>query len=151
MSFMRSPDTRSFPLMYAAGGLYSTAGDLYKWDQALYTEKLVSKATLDAIFTPNLSDYGYGWQIEKGALGKVSEAIAADLRRDDRHHPHGDRRCEQIRQDGDRAAQQAGVEAGDHGDGQSGIHRDIETVHDGLIPSSMIRKSGYRFSEKIML
>ena len=35
---------------YAAGGLYSTVGDLYKWDQALYTDGLVSKETLDTIF-----------------------------------------------------------------------------------------------------
>jgi CubicO group peptidase (beta-lactamase class C family) len=51
----------SYP--YAAGGLYSTVEDLYKWDQALYTEKLVKKETLEKIFTPNLGNYGYGWNI----------------------------------------------------------------------------------------
>lgn len=48
---------------FSAGGIYSTVEDLYKWDQALYTEKLVKKATLDKMFTPNLNDYGYGWDI----------------------------------------------------------------------------------------
>ena len=50
---------------YAAGSMYSTTGDLLIWDQALYTEKLVSKKSLDEIFTPYKSGYGYGWSIGK--------------------------------------------------------------------------------------
>ncbi|MDQ6787728.1 MAG: serine hydrolase [Acidobacteriota bacterium] len=50
---------------YAAGAMYSTTGDLLLWDQALYTEKLVSRKTLDEIFTPFKSNYGYGWSISK--------------------------------------------------------------------------------------
>lgn len=50
---------------HAAGALYSTAEDLYLWDQALYTEKLVKQKTLDAIFTPVKDNYGYGFSIEK--------------------------------------------------------------------------------------
>jgi len=50
---------------YAAGALDSTTGDLLLWDQALYTEKLVSRKTLDEIFTPFKSGYGYGWGIGK--------------------------------------------------------------------------------------
>ena len=48
-----------------ADGLYSTTLDLYLWDRALYTEKLVSKATLKKIFTPYppALKYGYGWSI----------------------------------------------------------------------------------------
>ena len=49
----------------AAGALYSTTGDLLLWDQALYTEKLVSRKTLDEMFTPVKSGYGYGWGIGK--------------------------------------------------------------------------------------
>ncbi len=49
---------------HAAGALYSTVEDLYLWDRALYTEKLVKKATLEKIFTPVKNDYGYGWAIE---------------------------------------------------------------------------------------
>jgi CubicO group peptidase (beta-lactamase class C family) len=63
-------------LEYAAGGLYSTVGDLYKWDQALYTNQLVTKATLNTIFTstipvpmmtafPDGGMYGYGWVISQ--------------------------------------------------------------------------------------
>jgi CubicO group peptidase (beta-lactamase class C family) len=48
---------------FSAGGLYSTVEDLYRWDQALYTEKLVSRKSLETIFTPFKGSYGYGWYI----------------------------------------------------------------------------------------
>lgn len=52
-----------------AGGLYSTVEDLYKWDRALYTDKLVPKDTLDSIFgslvkDPKRDDYAYGWVLD---------------------------------------------------------------------------------------
>jgi CubicO group peptidase (beta-lactamase class C family) len=50
---------------HAAGALYSTVEDLYLWDQALYTEKLISKRSFDAMFTPVKNGYGYGWGINK--------------------------------------------------------------------------------------
>jgi CubicO group peptidase (beta-lactamase class C family) len=60
-------------LYYSSGGLYSTVGDLYKWDQAFYGNELVSKETLDRIFSSaeptDTADenyqYGYGWGITK--------------------------------------------------------------------------------------
>jgi CubicO group peptidase (beta-lactamase class C family) len=53
-----------------ADGLYSTAEDLHKWDSALYTEKLVSRETLNKIFTPYppAENYGYGWIIEGSTM-----------------------------------------------------------------------------------
>jgi CubicO group peptidase (beta-lactamase class C family) len=57
---------------YAAGGLYSTVEDLYRWDRALYADKLIPKNLRDKMFTPfaPTSDrsglrygYGYGWGI----------------------------------------------------------------------------------------
>jgi CubicO group peptidase (beta-lactamase class C family) len=57
---------------YAAGGLYSTVEDLYRWDRALYADKLIPKSLRDMMFTPfaptsNRSGlrygYGYGWGI----------------------------------------------------------------------------------------
>ena len=50
---------------YAAGGLYSTAEDLLLWNQSLETEKLVSKKSLDEIFTPGKGNVGYGWFISR--------------------------------------------------------------------------------------
>lgn len=51
-----------------ASGIVSTVGDLYLWDQALYSYELLSKAYLDEIFTPQVTQhtpyyYGYGWYI----------------------------------------------------------------------------------------
>ena len=50
-------------LPYAAGSLYSTVEDLYKWDQALYTDKLLPPDLKQKLFTPNLENYGFGWGI----------------------------------------------------------------------------------------
>lgn len=54
-------------LPYAAGSIYSTVEDLYKWDQALYTDKLLPANLKQQIFTPGLQHYGYGWVIDKVA------------------------------------------------------------------------------------
>jgi len=50
------------------GGIYSTVDDLLKWDQALYTDKLVRQTTLSAAFTParveeGTTTYGFGWNV----------------------------------------------------------------------------------------
>jgi CubicO group peptidase (beta-lactamase class C family) len=51
------------------GGIFSTIDDLYHWDQALFTERLVSSATLREAWTPgHLNNgeafgYGFGWEI----------------------------------------------------------------------------------------
>jgi CubicO group peptidase (beta-lactamase class C family) len=54
---------------YAAGSLYSTVEDLYLWDQALNSEKILSAKSKAAMFTPNLSNYGYGFAIINATLG----------------------------------------------------------------------------------
>lgn len=48
---------------FAAGALYSTVGDLFLWDQALYGERLLPVKLRDLLFRPNLENYGYGWGI----------------------------------------------------------------------------------------
>jgi CubicO group peptidase (beta-lactamase class C family) len=56
---------------YSAGALYSTAEDMYRWDQALYTEKLVKASSLNQAFSQaNLNDgstakYGFGWMVSQ--------------------------------------------------------------------------------------
>ncbi len=57
---------------FGAGCLYSTVWDLYLWDRALSTEKLLSKKYMDMIFAPAVnvvgaiipSDYGFGWILQ---------------------------------------------------------------------------------------
>ncbi len=52
------------------GGIYSSTADMFKWDQALYTEKLVSREMLKQAWTASSassdfkgSGYGFGWYI----------------------------------------------------------------------------------------
>ncbi len=59
-----------------AGALYSTVGDLYRWNEALFSGKVLQPKTLEAAFTPvrtkdedsaepKKSGYGYGWAMEE--------------------------------------------------------------------------------------
>ena len=48
---------------YAAGSMYSTVEDLLKWDQALYTTKLLPEAAKQVMWTPFRDNYAYGWNI----------------------------------------------------------------------------------------
>jgi len=71
-------------------GIFSTIEDLYKWDQCLYTEQLVSFKTLEEAFSPqarvsHFENYGFGWRINNsntvktvshtGTLGGISNII----------------------------------------------------------------------------
>ena len=60
----------SMDLPYAAGGFYSTVGDMLIWDQALYSERLVSTKTLAAMFTEFKNQYCYGW-IRDDVAGRI--------------------------------------------------------------------------------
>lgn len=60
-------------LPYAAGSIYSTVEDLYKWDQALYDNKILSEASKKLMFTPGLSNYGYGFNITDMPIGKTEQ------------------------------------------------------------------------------
>src|SRR5258708_20165393 len=52
------------------GGIYSSVDDLFKWDQALYTNKLVSAKMLELAFRASISTgkpgrgYGHGWYVD---------------------------------------------------------------------------------------
>ena len=60
------------------GRISSTAADLLKWDNALYTEKLIRQSALQDAFTPmklnqgRLSNYGFGWSLKSDStFGKI--------------------------------------------------------------------------------
>ncbi|MDX2047174.1 MAG: serine hydrolase domain-containing protein [Chitinophagaceae bacterium] len=60
------------------GRVSSAAEDLLKWDNALYTDKLVKQSTLNEAFTPmklnngSFSNYGFGWTLRPDAEpGKI--------------------------------------------------------------------------------
>ena len=59
-----------------AGGLYSTARDLYRFDRALYTDTLVGSASRDRLFATRSVPTAYGWKTAEerrpdGTLRKV--------------------------------------------------------------------------------
>ncbi|MGI9108312.1 MAG: serine hydrolase [Pyrinomonadaceae bacterium] len=62
-------------LPYAAGSLYSTVEDLYLWDQALYTDKLLPAKSRELMYKPFLDNYAYGWGITKITLDQSKETI----------------------------------------------------------------------------
>lgn len=68
-------DYLDMSIPYAAGSMYSTVEDLFLWDQALYTEKVLPKKYMDLMFTPYVEafgmHYGYGWSVGKVPLGET--------------------------------------------------------------------------------
>jgi len=55
--------------------MYSTVEDLYLWDRALYSEKLLSKKYEDIMFTPFLNNYAYAWFIGTVPLGESTDSV----------------------------------------------------------------------------
>jgi CubicO group peptidase (beta-lactamase class C family) len=57
--------------VYGDGGIFSNIIDLFKWNEALYTEKLVKKETLKEAYEPyvlndgSVGDYGFGWDVSE--------------------------------------------------------------------------------------
>lgn len=68
-------------LAYTAGALYSTVEDLYLWDQALYTEKMLPQKYMDLLFEKHSpawrGHYGYGWEISNMPIGNTKEQLEA--------------------------------------------------------------------------
>jgi CubicO group peptidase (beta-lactamase class C family) len=68
-------------LPYAAGSLYSTVEDLYRWDRALYGEQLLPAAHRDLLWTPHeaVGDdaaYGYGFMLRSMPIGSSGRTVA---------------------------------------------------------------------------
>jgi len=51
-------------IAYAAGAVYTTVGDLYKWERSISTNKILKPESWKAVFTPYKNKYGYGWSID---------------------------------------------------------------------------------------
>ncbi|MEM8858334.1 MAG: serine hydrolase domain-containing protein [Chloroflexota bacterium] len=73
----READFVHMSLPYAAGGLYSSVEDMFKWDQALHNGELINNDSLSEMFSPHVfawggrsASAGYGWLIseENGRL-----------------------------------------------------------------------------------
>lgn len=60
---------------FGAGGIYSTVEDLYKWDKAIYSDKLLKKDSWDKMFTPHSEYYGYGWITGNIEINNVKKKV----------------------------------------------------------------------------
>jgi CubicO group peptidase (beta-lactamase class C family) len=74
-------------IIAGAGGMYSTARDLYKLDRALYTNSILPDSTKSQMFATRKGNYGLGWEtetyknkIELGHSGSIEGFKAQILR-----------------------------------------------------------------------
>jgi CubicO group peptidase (beta-lactamase class C family) len=101
-SSIKAPDVDT-SYYFSTGALFSTVEDLYRWDQALYTERLVPSEYLAKMFTEHVEtgtqtvtggemSYGYGWYISDDfghkmiSHGGIADGFASGIARypDDR-------------------------------------------------------------------
>jgi CubicO group peptidase (beta-lactamase class C family) len=66
--FLNAAQQKPYPFYdstvgYAAGAIYSTTTDLFKWTQAIAAGRLLTAASWKAAFTPRVADYGYGFRM----------------------------------------------------------------------------------------
>ncbi len=71
-------------LPYAAGSLYSTVEDLYIWDQALYTDRLLPAGMKELLFKEHFknspdSGYGYGWVVARMKMPRSKREVRCVL------------------------------------------------------------------------
>lgn len=57
---LRLARSESMTVPWAAGSIYSTTGDLLKWERGLFGGKVLSPESLKAMTTPGKSNYGLG-------------------------------------------------------------------------------------------
>ncbi|MEM5551502.1 serine hydrolase [Pseudoalteromonas neustonica] len=61
---------------YAAGSMYSTARDLVKWDQALYTNKLLNNELKSQMYTTSTQrNYALGWEVNQLKTQKYGKPL----------------------------------------------------------------------------
>lgn len=51
------------------GGVVTSVHDLLRWDRALRGDKILGKDAKDALYTPALEKYAYGWRVEATERG----------------------------------------------------------------------------------
>jgi CubicO group peptidase (beta-lactamase class C family) len=61
------------------GGIYSSIADLFRWDQALYGEKLVSRGMRERAFTDH-GGYGFGWFVDREKVWHYGETCGFTTR-----------------------------------------------------------------------
>ncbi|MBD3276293.1 MAG: serine hydrolase [Candidatus Marinimicrobia bacterium] len=64
---------------HAAGAMYSTVEDLFKWDRSLYNNKLLPRKWMQEYFEPRIStgrgEYAFGWFISNWPTGTEGDSV----------------------------------------------------------------------------
>ena len=68
---IKNADYNDMSTPYAAGALYSTVGDLFLWDRALYENNILSSDYKRYLFIPNLNNYSYGFFVTEHKGHKI--------------------------------------------------------------------------------
>ena len=68
--------------IFAAGAMYSTVEDLFRWNQALSSDELFPKELREQFFKPGLGDWGYGWFVTRISGGAGASITLAEMRGD---------------------------------------------------------------------
>jgi CubicO group peptidase (beta-lactamase class C family) len=64
-TIQRSVAVTDSTVPFAAGAIYSTVKDMYRWHQGLQRYKIVVKSLMDKAYTSCAkNNYGYGWQLD---------------------------------------------------------------------------------------
>ncbi|BDU72538.1 serine hydrolase domain-containing protein [Mesoterricola silvestris] len=69
---------RDMPFMNGAGSLYSTVGDLLRWDRALRTDQPLSRASRERLFAPVKEHYACGWFVDR-RFGRALISHSGDI------------------------------------------------------------------------
>ena len=70
--------------IYAAGAMYSTLEDLFRWNQALSDGGQLPKEIREQVFRPGMHNWGYGWFVTKipegePGAGSTMEEMRGDM------------------------------------------------------------------------
>ncbi|MGC4232816.1 MAG: serine hydrolase domain-containing protein [Niabella sp.] len=69
-------DQNPYSAVLGDGGIYSSINDMLKWDQSLYSGKVLSLPVIEEAFTPNYTSsgeiigYGFGWRLKTNSAGE---------------------------------------------------------------------------------
>jgi len=78
---LRHADYLDMSLPYAAGSMYSTVEDLWRWDQALADHKLLSAESYRLMESSQVAagpgGYGYGWFVQRVDRGNGRDSATA--------------------------------------------------------------------------
>lgn len=77
-TFLNGYENASFRDMstaFSTGALFSTVENLYRWDQALYTDNLLDPEHKALLFRPNIDNYGYGWGVKRLLPGEGLDSV----------------------------------------------------------------------------